>query len=224
MRISIYCRTLILFAWVACFSGIILLHAAEPEPVTAETKKVLARMDQANQALSSLSADMKQTKVIVAIDDTSKDAGKLYFRKEKNGNKIKIEYQTNELKTILINEGKIQIYEPKINHLYSPSVGKNQAESEFFLVGFGSSDKLTQAYHAKFVKEEPVNGQKASLLELKPKASNAMFTRILLWVDQSRWLPAEIRLYEATGDHLTVLFENMKINPALSDKVFRIKK
>jgi outer membrane lipoprotein-sorting protein len=160
----------------------------------------------------------------VAVNDTSTDTGRLFFKKEKKGNKTKFEYVTPDRKEVLIDKGKIQIYEAKINRYYEPDLGKNQAESEFFLVGFGSSSNLTRLYHARFLKEEVVNGRKTSLLELKPKSSNAMFARIQLWVDQSHWLPDQIRLFETTGDYLTISFEGMKINPQLKDQVFKIKK
>lgn len=194
------------------------------EELTAETKRILTQMDRANQALIDLSADFKQTKIIVAVDDTSSDSGKLFFKKEKKGNKTKFEYISPDRKIVLIDKGKVQIYEAKINRYYEPNLGKNQAESEFFLVGFGASSNLTRTYNARYLKDENVNGRKTSLLELKPKSSNAMFVKIQLWVDQSNWLPDQIRLFETTGDYLTISFEGMKINPGLKDQVFKIKK
>jgi outer membrane lipoprotein-sorting protein len=198
------------------------IKAAEEE-LAPETRRILTQMDRANQTLTDLSANIKQTKIIIAVNDTSTDTGKLFFRKEKKGNKTKFEYETPEPKTILIDKGKVQIYEPKINRFYEPNLAKNQAESEFFMVGFGSSANLTKVYNARFLKEEYINGHKTSLLELKPKSASAMFAKIQLWVDQTNWLPAQIRLFETTGDHLTVLFEGVKINPGLKDSVFKIK-
>ena len=208
--------------WGALFLSFAVAQTREePSP---ETRKVLALMDRANQTLIDLSADLKQTKVIVAVDDISLDTGKLYFKKEKNGNKTKFVYLEPDPKTILIDKGKVQIYEPRINRLYSPDLGKNKAESEFFMVGFGSSASLTRVYSARYVKDEPINNQKTSVLELIPKSTGAMFTKVILWVDQVKGLPIQIRLYETTGDYLTVLFENMAINPKLHDNIFKIKK
>jgi outer membrane lipoprotein-sorting protein len=92
------------------------------------------------------------------------------------------------------------------------------------MVGFGSSASLTRVYSARYLKEELINNQKTSVLELIPKSSGAMFTKVMLWVDQVKGLPLQIRLYETTGDYLTVLFENMAINPKLNDNIFKIKK
>ncbi len=198
--------------------------AAAQDDMGSETKRILAHMDRANQALTDLSAGFKQTKVIIAVNDTSTDTGKLYFKKEKKGNKTKFEYESPEPKTILIDKGKVQIYEPKIKRFYEPNLGKNQAESEFFMVGFGSSANLTRVYQAKYLKDENVNGRKTSCLELKPKSNTSMFAKIQLWVDQNTGLPAQIRLFETTGDYLTITFEGMKINPGLKDSVFKIKR
>jgi outer membrane lipoprotein-sorting protein len=224
MQLSILGRSQVfLLVALALLTGFFRVAAAQ-ENLTPETKKLLAHMDQANRELTDFSANIKQTKLILVVNDTTVDSGKVYFKKDKKGTKTKIEYEKPEPKTILIDKDKIQIYEPKINRLYEPNFGKNQPESGIFMVGFGSSDNLTRTYSAKFVKEDMVNGQKTSLLELKPKAANAMFAKVLVWVDQTRWLPAQIRLYETTGDYLTVLFENLKINSNLPDKIFKIKK
>jgi outer membrane lipoprotein-sorting protein len=215
--------------FIALFGSLLVMLSFHAIPVNAqeelspETKRILSQMDRANQALIDLSADFNQTKIIVAVNDTSTDTGKLFFKKEKKGNKTKFEYITPDRKTVLIEKGKVQIYEEKINRYYEPNLGKNQAEPEF-LVGFGSSANLTKIYQARYLKDENVNGRKTSLLELKPKSSNAMFAKIQLWVDQTTWLPGQIRLFETTGDYLTMQFEGMKINPGLKEQVFKIKK
>jgi outer membrane lipoprotein-sorting protein len=209
------------------FAGLLYSNTSSinaDEELNADTKRVLTQMDRANQSLIDLSADFKQTKIIVVVNDTSTDTGRLFFKKEKKGNKIKFEYISPDRKIVLIDKGKVQIYEAKINRYYEPNFGKNQAESEFFLVGFGASSNLTRVYNARYLKDEIVNGRKTSLLELKPKSSNSMWVKIQLWVDQSSWLPDQIRLFETTGDYLTMSFEGMKINPGLKDQIFKIKK
>jgi len=44
----------------------------------------------------------------------------------------------------------------------------------------------------------------------------------VLWVDQSRWIPIQTRLTESSGDYLTIRFENMRFNPKLPDKTFKL--
>ena len=195
------------------------------DAVTPETRRVLASIDQAGKRLTDLTADIKQTKVTLVVNDTSTETGKLFLKRLKNGNRTKLEYEKPEIKTLLIDNGKVLIYEPKIKRLQEIDLGKNRAQAEFLLTGVGqSSANLTNTYDVKFLKEEVINGVKTSLLELKPKSGkvSAMFTQIWLWIDPATGLPNQTRLTESSGDYLTFQLENIKINPKLSDKTFKL--
>jgi len=195
------------------------------DAMTPETRRVLASIDQAGKPLTDLTADIKQTKVTLVVNDTSTETGKLFLKRLKNGNRTKLEYEKPEVKTLLIDKGKVLIYEPKIKRLQEIDLGKNRAQAEFLLTGVGqSSANLTNTYDVKFLKEELIHGVKTSLLELKPKSGkvSAMFTQIWLWIDPATGLPIQTRLTESSGDYLTFQLENIKINPKLSDKTFKL--
>lgn len=198
--------------------GITALAQGEPSP---ETKKVLSRMDETNRTLTGLTADVKLTKVTVVVNDTSEETGKLFHKRGKKESKTKLEYLTPEPKSLLIEKEKVLIYEPRIKRLYVYEQGKNRNQAEFFLIGFGPSANLTKVYDVKFLKDEPVNDNQTSLLDLTPK-SPAMFTKILLWIDQTRWIPIQIRLTESSGDYLTIQFNNIQLSPNLPDKIFKL--
>jgi outer membrane lipoprotein-sorting protein len=208
----------------ACFLGVcgISVTAVCQDVMTPETRRVLARMDQAGKELTDLTADMKQTKVTLVVNDTSTDTGKLFLKRTKSGNRTKLEYEKPVVKTLLIDKGKVLIYEPKINTLQEVDLGKNRAQAEFLLTGVGqSSANMTKTHAVKFLREETVNGTRTSLLELKPKGSS-MFSQIWLWIDPALGLPIQTRLTESSGDYLTFQLENIKINPKLSDKIFKL--
>ena len=203
-----------------------LPHEALPsEPMSPETRKVLARMDETGKGLVDLSADIKQTKVTLVVNDTSTETGKLYLKRTKNNNKTRLEYEKPEVKTLLIDKGKVLIFEPKINRLQEIELGKNRAQAEFFLTGVGqSSASLTETYDVRFLKEETIKAYKTSLLELKPKSEkvSSMFSEIWLWIDHASGLPVQTRLTESSGDYLTFQLENIRVNPKLSDKLFKL--
>ena len=206
---------------VCGISGIVLGQ----ETISPETRRVLASIDQAGKRLTDLTADIKQTKVTLVVNDTSTETGKLFLKRLKDGNRTKLEYEKPEVKTLLIDKGKVLIYEPKIKRLQEIDLGKNRAQAEFLLTGVGqSSANLTNTYDVKFLKDEIINAVKTSLLELKPKSGkvSAMFTQIWLWIDPATGLPIQTRLTESSGDYLTFQLENIKINPKLSDKTFKL--
>jgi len=182
-------------------------------------------MDQTNQSLVDLTADVTETKVTTVVNDTSVSTGKLFYKRAKNGSKTKLEYDKPELKTLLIDKDKVSIYEPKIKHLQEIDLGKSHSQEAFFITGIGQSGSaIAKNYDVTLLNEESLDGEKTSVLELKPKSEkvSALFTKILLWIDQSRWVPIQTRLTESTGDYLTIRFENMRFNPNLPDKTFKL--
>jgi outer membrane lipoprotein-sorting protein len=206
----------------ACLVSVLGGLALAQDHGSPETKRVLAKMNEASQKLSDLTADMKMTKVTIVVDDKSDETGKLFYQREKKGSRTRLDYKAPEVKTLILDKGKVQLYEPNFSRMTEYSLGKNRAETEFFSLGFGPTDNLTRSYEVDVTKEETMKGMKTSLLELKPKASGTMFKGILIWVDQIRWIPVQMQLIEASGDYLTIQFENIVLNPRLTDKTFHL--
>ncbi len=201
------------------------LLAVAQEEISADTKKVLLHMDQTNQSLSDLTAKITETKVTIVVNDTSVSTGKLFYKRTRNGNVTKLEYDQPELKTLLIDKSKVWIYEPKIKHLQEIDLGKSHNEEVFFVTGIGQSGTaIAKSYDVRLLDEESVDGVKTSVLELKPKSEkvSALFAKIVLWVDQSRWIPIQTRLTESSGDYLTIRFDDMRFNPNLPNNTFKL--
>jgi len=199
--------------------------AVAQEELSAETREVLSHMDHASKNLSDLTAHVTQTKVTVVVNDTSVETGKLFHKRSKNSSKTKLEYDKPELKTLLIDKGKVWIYEPRINRLQEFDLGNDHSQAEFFITGVGQSGaNLSKSYDVKLLNEEPINGIKTSVLELKPKSEkvSSMFSKIQLWIDRTRWVPIQTRLTETSGDYFTIQFDNIQLNPHLSDKIFKL--
>jgi outer membrane lipoprotein-sorting protein len=217
---------------LSCWLSLVVCVALRASPearaedeISPEAKKILLHMDRTNQSLSDLTADVTETKVTIVVNDTSVSTGKLFYKREKNGSRTKLEYEKPEWKTLLIDKNKVLIYEPKIKHLQEIDLGKNRSQEVFFITGIGQSGTdIAKSYDVKLLNEESLNGVKTSILELKPKSEkvSALFAKIVLWVDQSRWIPIQTRLFESSGDYLTIRFDNMQFNPKLPDKTFKL--
>ena len=189
---------------------------------SSETKRVLAKMDEASRQLSDLTADIEMTKVTIVVDDKSEEKGKLFYQRGKKGSRTRLDYLAPEVKTLILDKGKVELYEPNFSRITEYPLDKNRAEGEFFSIGFGPTENLTRSYDVNVTKEEAVQGVKTSLLELKPKSPGTMFKGIQIWVDHVRWIPIQMKLIEASGDYLTIQFENVVINPNLNDKTFHL--
>jgi len=125
---------------------------------------------------------------------------------------------------LLIDKGKLQLYTPKLKQVQEASITGHQEKVEMLMsLGFGqSSQDLTSNFDVSLVGDEAVDGKNTSVLELKPKNS-AMFKSVRLWMDQQKWVAAQIRTTESSGDFMVVKFSNVKVNSGIPDSVFDLK-
>ncbi len=194
--------------------------------LSAEARRVLSQMDARSKTLRTLTADLKQTKKTIVINDVSEKTGKLFYKKSPRKSTFKVVYEGPGFRTLLLERGKVKILEPRIKRYQEIDTGNGSATAELPLFWIGQSGRtIRRDYDVLHLKADPVDGQPASLLELNPKSTAVknLFSRIQLWVDHKHWIPIQTRLIEASDDHLTILLSNIKINPRLSDRIFKLQ-
>ena len=194
--------------------------------LSAEAGKVLSRMDARSRTLNTLTADLKQTKVTIVVDDVSEKTGKLYYKKSPQKSAFMVNYESPDSRTLLLERGKVSILEPRIKRYQEIYTGNGSATAELPLFWIGRSSRtIRRDYDVRHIKTEQIDGRSTSLLELNPRstATQGMFSQILLWVDHEYWIPVQTRLIEASEDHLTLLLSNITINPRLPNRVFELQ-
>ena len=188
--------------------------------------QVLTKMEQNGKNFTSMQANMERTKVTVIVDDKVVDSGSVYFARRGKDPRIKVDITKPEQQRMLIDQGKALLFFPKLKQVQEYFLGKNQDKAEFLLIGFGQSNQdIRKFYDAAIVGEEVINGQKTSILELKPKSAqvSSLFTNIRLWMDHQRWIPIQSKLTEASGDYMIIKFTNIKMNVKIPESVFDLK-
>lgn len=196
--------------------------------LSAEASRVLDLMDSRAKTLTTLTADLKQTKVTILFDppDVSQKTGKLFYKKRHRKSTFKVEYQKPVRSIVLLEKGKVSILEPRIKRYQEIDTGNGSSTSELPLFWIGRSGRtIRRDNDVRHIKTEEVDGQPTSLLELNPKSDSVknLFTQILLWVDHQHWIPIQTRFFEASGDHHTFLLSNVTINPGLRDRIFKLQ-
>lgn len=194
--------------------------------LSAEAGRVLQRMDAAAKTLRTLTADLKQTKVTIVVDDVSEKTGKLFYKKSPKKSAFKVNYEGPDSRILLLERGKVSILEPRIKRYQEIDTGNGSAAAQLPLFWIGQSGRtIRRDYDVRHIKTEEVDGRQTSLLELNPKSDSVknLFTQIRLWVDHDRWIPIQTRLFEVSGDHLTILLSNVRINPRLYDRIFKLQ-
>jgi outer membrane lipoprotein-sorting protein len=220
-RISDFGITALVFALVA---GSFVPAPAQSSTYTLD--QVLAKMDEVGKAFRSMQAVIERTKVTVIVNDKAVDSGMVYFMRRGKDPRIMLQITKPEQQRMLIDMGKALLYFPKLKQVQEYLLGKNQDKAEFMLIGFGQSrEDIKRAYESAVVGEEVIDGQKTSVLELKPRdpKASALFTSIRLWMDQQRWIPVQVKTTEAGGDYMVLKFTNIKMNQKIPDSSFDLK-
>jgi outer membrane lipoprotein-sorting protein len=154
-------------------------------------------------------------------------SGTMYFRRNGNAVEMAADITKPDKKQVLFSEGRVRVYQPKIDQVTEYSAGKNKADFESFLVlGFGGrGHDLAKSFDVKFAGQETVNGVSTYKLELAPKAQRVkdMFSLITLWIDKDRGVSVQQRFQERSGDFRLATYNNIKINKNLNGDVFKLK-
>jgi len=208
------CLLFVLFSLTVsglCATG----HTQGPAKVNLDY--VLSMMDHSAEDFRSLTAAIDYIKYTAVVQDTSKESGEIFARKDA---KMRIDFQTPDPRTILRNGDNLYIYTPKINRVEEFNLGKNRALADQYLaLGFGTRvESLKKNYTISLTGEEELDGRKAATLDLVPKSEEQrkQFSKVVLWVDESSWLPVQQKFIEAgSGDyvmsHYTKVMKNLKL-------------
>jgi outer membrane lipoprotein-sorting protein len=200
--------------------------ASGPPPLAAQTaanwtlEGVLAMLDKAAQDFHTLTADIEHMKYTAVVKDTSTETGQIFVRRD---DKMRIEFQKPDPRTILRNGDSLFIYTPKISRVEEYNIGKHRAFADQYLaLGFGTKgDTLKKNYVVTLIGEEEFDSRKTVVLELTPKSEQArsQIARIRMWIDEASWLPVQQKFFETSSDdyflsHYTHVMKNLKIGDA----------
>jgi outer membrane lipoprotein-sorting protein len=190
-----------------------------------DLSEILTRMNEASKRLRNLTADIEYTKVTVVVNDTSKQQGRLFYRKGKTP-EIRIEMEQPDSRIILLKKNRAEIYLPKINQVQEYNLEqKTDLVEGFLLLGFGSDTaELAKSYDLRYLKEEELDGDTTAVLELIPRKSGiaSQLTKIHMWINEDSWLPAQQKFFEPGGDYTIARYKSVKVNMGISASTFEL--
>jgi outer membrane lipoprotein-sorting protein len=188
---------------------------------------VLAKMNQSSSKFKSAEGDFEFQSYQKLTDDTDTQKGRIYFRRTKGGVDAAFDIGGPAPKQVVYKDGKLQIFEKKINQVTERNVGKNKSDVEAFLsLGFGASgDELQRDYGIKMDGWETVDGIKTAKLDLTPKKERVQqtYNKIILWIDPDRDVLLKQQFFEHSGDYRLAHYTNMKLNDKIQEDVFHLK-
>jgi outer membrane lipoprotein-sorting protein len=180
-------------------------------------------MDKSAKDFHSLTADIEHVKYTAVVKDTSTETGQIFVRKDE---KLRIDFQKPDPRTILRNGDNLYIYTPKIGTVEEFNIGKNRAMADQYLaLGFGTkSESLRKNYQVSLTGEEELDGRKMAVIELVPNADDVrkQIAKIQMWVDEASWLPTQQKFFEAgSGDYFMSRYKSVMKNLKIADSRFK---
>jgi outer membrane lipoprotein-sorting protein len=188
---------------------------------------VLARMNQTSTGFKSAQGDFEFETYQKLVDEKDTQRGHIYFRKSKSGVDAAFDIEGAAPKQVVYTDGKLRIFEKKINQVTERNVGKNKSDVEAFLsVGFGASgDDLARDYEVKLDGWETVDRVQTAKLDLTPKNEKLLqtYNKIILWIDPEHDILLKQQFFERSGDYRLTHYSKMKLNQKVPEDVFRLK-
>ncbi len=211
----------------ALIVGVVSVAAAWPQTNPAGLDRVLTQMDAAARNFRSTEASFVWDQYQKVINDTDSQKGKIYFRRQGRETQMAADITDPDRKYVLYSNGKVQVYQPKIDQVTEYSPGKNRSDLESYLVlGFGGGGhELLNSYEVKYLGTETANGTETGKLELTPKSPRVrnVIARILLWIDPARGISVQQQFFEPSGDYRLAKYSDIQINQKVPDTAFKLK-
>ena len=188
---------------------------------------VLKKMDSAAANFQTAQADFVWDQYQRVVDETDTQKGTVYYRKAGKEIQMLADIKDPERKIVLYKNGKLQVYQPKIDQVMSYPAGGNRNELESYLVlGFGGSgEDLKKAFDVSYEGEETVDGVATARLSLVPKSEKVRgtFTKIFLWIDLVRGISIQQKFMQTQGDYRLAKYSEVRMNGKIGNDLFQLK-
>jgi outer membrane lipoprotein-sorting protein len=193
-----------------------------------DLETVLRQMDDASAKFHTAEASFTWTQYNKVIDDIAEtQQGKIYFRRAGEETQMSADIVQPSAKLVIFSDGKIQIYQPRIDQVDIYNAGAHREEFDSLLVlGFGGSGRdMMKSFDIKYQGTENVDGVATAKLDLTPRADKVrqQLPHILLWIDPQRGLSMQQKLFQANGDYRLAKYSDIQLNQKISDDKFKLK-
>lgn len=204
-----------------------LTAIAWPQKNPATLESVLRLMDTTAATFHSAEGSFVWDQYTAVVQETDTQKGKIYFRRRDHDIQMATDITEPDKKYVLYTNGKVQLYQPKIDQVTEYNAGKKRSDIDSFLVlGFGGSGHdLAKNYTVQFLGTERIGDIQAAKLELIPKSQSVLnnIARILLWIDPAQGISVQQQFFQPSGDYRLAKYSDVQLNQRVPDDVFKLK-
>jgi outer membrane lipoprotein-sorting protein len=192
----------------------------------ASLEGVLRKMDEAAANFRSTQADFVWDQYQKVVDEHDTQKGTVYYRRAGKEIEMMAEIKEPDPKFVLYKDGKLQVYQPKIEQvIVYPTAGQSEIEG-YLVLGFGGSGQdLKKSFEVSYLGEEVVGGIATGELQLIPKSEKFRnnVSKILLWIDLSRGISVQQQFFQSQGDNRMAKYSSVRLNGKMGNEVFQLK-
>ena len=207
--------------WLTLLSSV----AVQRQAVTLES--VLKKMDEASAHFQTAQADFIWDQYQRVVDEHDMQKGTVYYRRVGNNIEMMAEIKEPDQKYVLYKDGKLQIYQPKIEQVMEYSTGGNRNDVESYLVlGFGGSgEELRKSFDVTLDGEETIDGIATARLQLIPKSEKFRnnISKIFLWIDLSNGISVQQKFLQSQDDYRLAKYSRVQMPAKIGNEVFKLK-
>jgi len=203
------------------------LSSSAQGPDSGALDNVLNKMDSASASFHTAQADFVWDQYQKVVDETDTQKGTVYYRRSGKEIEMMADIKEPDRKIVLYKDGKLQVYQPKIEQVMVYPAGGNRNELESYLVlGFGGSGQdLKTAFDVSYEGEETVDSVATAKLQLIPKSEKIRnnFSKIFLWIDLARGISVQQKFMQTQGDYRLAKYSAIRVNAKIGNDVFQLK-
>jgi outer membrane lipoprotein-sorting protein len=198
--------------------------AQNKTPVTLDS--VLQTMDAAAAHFQTAQADFEWDQYQKVVDETDTQKGTVYYRRSGQEIEMMADIKEPDRKFVLYKDGKLQVYQPRIEQVMEYSTGANHSLETYLVLGFGGSGQdLKKSFDVTFQGEETIDNVATAKLQLIPKSEKVRnyFAEAILWIDLSRGISIQQKFMQGQGDYRLAKYSAINLHAKIGGDVFRLK-
>ena len=207
--------------------GVLSSFCAAQSADPGALENVLKKMDAAAAHFQTAQADFVWDQFQKVVDETDTQKGTVYYRRAGKEIEMMADIKQPDRKFVLYKDGKLQIYQPKIEQVISYPAGGNRNELESYLVlGFGGSGQdLKKSFEVSYEGAETIDGVATAKLQLIPKSEKIRnnFSKIFLWIDLTSGISIQQKFMQSQGDYRLAKYSGVRPNEKIGNDVFQLK-
>ncbi|MEE8483746.1 MAG: outer membrane lipoprotein carrier protein LolA [Nitrospinota bacterium] len=206
---------------------VLTIFVAQPASALSQ-KEIIERVEKRFASIRSFTANFQQNFYNATMDEVEKSSGTVKLKKPL---KMVWNYEKPETQLLVADGKKIYFYVPADRQVIVESLKNILGASSplLFLAGEKRLDELFTISLENGLSDGLAGDENKDKihyveLNLEPKEKSVSVTRMVIRADAKDYTIKSFTLYDWTGNHTEVVFEDMKINGNMDDGTFVFKR